>query len=269
MDPASALLTDRVAIVTGGGDGIGKGIALTFARFGAHVVIADRNAEAGEAVAAEVRALGRKGLSITTDVRDFGQVQAMVASTVEAMGGLDILVNNAGGTRHHKFVEQGEAGWRKHVELNLFGLFYCTDAGAKAMIAGRRKGAIINISSIEGLRAAPDFAVYGACKAGMISFARSMALELGEHGIRVNCIAPDFIATPHTARSMTPERLGPVLRGIPLGRVGTPEDVAGACVYLASDLGAWTTGITVSVDGGTWASSGWVRDPKGAWSLFH
>jgi NAD(P)-dependent dehydrogenase (short-subunit alcohol dehydrogenase family) len=261
MDTSNTLLTNKVAIITGGGDGIGKGIALTFARFGANVVIADRNAEAGEKVASQVRALGRKGLAITTDIRNFDQVKVMVSRTVQELGGVDILVNNAGGTRHQKFLEQGEAGWRKHVDLNLFGLFYCTDAAAKAMI--------LNISSIEGLRAAPNVAVYGACKAGMISFTRSMALELGEHGIRVNAIAPDFIATPHTAAAMTPERLPIVQRGIPLCEVGTPEDVAGACVYLASDLGKWITGITISVDGGTWASSGWTRDPQGKWSLHH
>ncbi len=269
MDTSSALLTDKVAIVTGGGDGIGKGIALAFARFGATVVIADRNAEAGEKVAGQVRALGCKGLAVTTDIRNFDQVKAMVSRTVQDLGGVDILVNNAGGTRHQKFLEQGEAGWRKHVELNLFGLFYCTDAAARAMIEGKRRGVIINISSIEGLRAAPNVAVYGACKAGMISFTRSMALELGEHGIRVNAIAPDFIATPHTAAAMTPERLPIVQRGIPLCEIGTPEDVAGACVYLASDLGKWTTGITISVDGGTWASSGWTRDAQGTWGLFH
>ncbi|MCH8283467.1 MAG: glucose 1-dehydrogenase [Chloroflexi bacterium] len=268
MDASSTMLKDKVAIVTGGGDGIGKGIALTFARFGADVVIADRNQIAGEQVAEEVRAVGRRAEAMTTDIRDFEQVKAMVARTVDELGGVDILVNNAGGTRHMAFLDMGEAGWRKHIDLNLMGLFNCTDAAVRAMIDGKRQGSIINISSIEGMRAAPMYSVYAACKAGMLNFTRSMALELADHGIRVNAIAPDFIGTPHTMPSMTPERIKGVLRGIPLGRIGSVEDVAGACVYLCSDLGAWTTGITISVDGGTWASSGWTRDDKGDWSLF-
>ncbi|MCH8194872.1 MAG: glucose 1-dehydrogenase [Chloroflexi bacterium] len=249
MDASSTMLKDKVAIVTGGGDGIGKGIALTFARFGADVVIADRNQIAGEQVAEEVRAVGRRAEAMTTDIRDFEQVKAMVARTVDELGGVDILVNNAGGTRHMAFLDMGEAGWRKHIDLNLMGLFNCTDAAVRAMIDGKRQGSIINISSIEGMRAAPMYSVYAACKAGMLNFTRSMALELADHGIRVNAIAPDFIGTPHTMPSMTPERIQGVLRGIPLGRIGSVEDVAGACVYLCSDLGAWTTGITISVDG--------------------
>ncbi len=268
MDPSRALLTDKVAVITGGGDGIGKGIALAFARFGAHVVIADRNAGAGERAAAEVRALGRKALAVTTDIRNFEQVKAMTTRAVDELGGVDILVNNAGGGRPQSFLDMGETGWRKHIELNLMGLFYCTDAAARAMIAGKRRGSIINIATIEAYRAAPMWAVYGACKAGMVNFSRSMALELSDHGIRINGIAPGFIETPSTKAGLTPDRLGPVLRAMPLGRVGTVDDVAGAAVYLASDLGAWITGVTLHVDGGAWASGGWARNAKGEWALY-
>lgn len=272
MDPSSILLTDRVAIVTGGGQGIGAGIARVFARFGAHVVIADKNAEAGERVAADVRELGREGIAITTDVRDFDQVNELVAQTVSQLGGLDILVNNAGGTRYASFTELGQRGWQRHMQLNFDGLFGPTDAAVRAMQAGGRQGSIINIASIEALRAAPMFSVYAACKAGMVNFTRSLALELADQGIRVNAIAPDVINSPHLddyEGSATGGTAAARQRGIPLGRAGEPEDVAGACVYLASEMAAYVTGITLSVDGGTYASSGWTRNEDGSWGLFH
>ncbi len=267
MDPSSVLLTDKVAVITGGGDGIGKGIALTYAKFGAHIVIADLNPAAGEAVAQQVRALGRKGLAIATDVRNREQVQAMVQRTVAELGGVDILVNNAGGVRPKEFMDMDEARWRRSVELNLIGLFNCTHAAAREMIVAGRGGAIINISSIEGSRAGPLYSVYSACKAGMENFTRTTALELSRHRIRVNSIAPDMIDTPHTAELHTPQAQQAIARVIPLGRMGTTEDVAGAAVYLASDLAAWVTGINLHVDGGTWASGGWIRQGD-SWTLF-
>jgi NAD(P)-dependent dehydrogenase (short-subunit alcohol dehydrogenase family) len=272
MDPSSILLTDQVAIVTGGGQGIGEGIAKVFARFGAHVVVADKNAEAGERVAAEVRALGREGIAITTDVREFDQVNSLVEQTVSRLGGLDILVNNAGGTRYASFLDLGQRGWHRHMQLNFDGLFGPTDAAVRAMIDGRRKGSIINIASIEALRAAPMFSVYAACKAGMVNFTRSLALELADQGIRVNGIAPDVVRSPHLDEyegSASGGSLEARNRGIPLGRQGEAEDVAGAAVYLASDMAAYVTGVTLSVDGGTYASSGWTRNEDGSWGLFH
>ena len=267
MDPSSVLLTDKVAIITGGGDGIGKGIALTYAKFGAHIVIADLNAAAGDAVAAQVRELGRKGLSITTDIRNPEQVKAMVGRTVAEFGGVDILVNNAGGARPKEFMEMGEARWRRAIELNLVGLFSCTHEVAKAMSAGGRRGVIINISSIEGSRAGPLYSVYSACKAAMENFTRTSALEFSRLGIRVNSIAPDMIDTPHTAELHTPQAQAAIERVVPLGCMGKPEDVAGAAVYLASDLAGWITGINIHVDGGTWASSGWIKQGA-SWTLF-
>ena len=267
VDPSSVLFTDKVAIITGGGDGIGKGIALTYAKFGANVVIADRNAAAGEAVAQQVRALGRKGLSISTDIRNREQVAAMVQRTVAELGGVDILVNNAGGVRPQEFMEMDDERWRRSIELNMVGMFNCTHAAVKAMTAAGRPGAIINISSIEGSRAGPLYSVYSACKAGMENFTRTAALELSRHGIRVNSIAPDIIDTPHTAELRTPQAEAAIARVVPLGRMGRPEDVAGAAVYLASDLAAWITGINIHVDGGTWAASGWIKQGS-SWTLF-
>jgi NAD(P)-dependent dehydrogenase (short-subunit alcohol dehydrogenase family) len=267
VDPSSVLLTDKIAIITGGGDGIGRGIALTYARFGANIVIADRNAAAGESVAAQVRTLGRKALAVTTDIRDRDQVQAMVDQTVAQMGGIDILVNNAGGARPREFMEMDEERWRRAIDLNLVGMLTCTRAAVKAMVAGGRRGVIINISSIEAGRAGPLYSVYSACKAAMENFTKTAALELSRHGIRVNSIAPDMIDTPHTAELHNPQAQSAIARVVPLGRMGSTDDVAGAAVYLASDLGAWITGINIHVDGGTFAASGWIKQGE-SWTLF-
>src|SRR5579884_2496673 len=222
MQTSNTLLAGKVAIVTGGGDGIGKGIALMFARAGADVVIADRAASAAEEAAAEINALGRKALAINMDVRRSEMVKEMVRRTVAELGGLDILVNNVGGSPRQAYLEGSEARWLKIVELNLNSVFYCTGAAVRAMIEGQRKGSIINISSIEGSRAAPGFAVYSACKGGLDNFTKSAAVEFAEHGIRVNCIAPDMIDTTVLADSKDNPNIP---RVIPLGRIGTPEEV--------------------------------------------
>ena len=273
FDPSHILLTDKVAIVTGGGAGIGKGIALAFARFGADVVIADKDAEAGEQAAEEVSQTGRRGVAITTDVRDFAQVQAMVAATVEQLGKIDILVNNAGGTRMAPFLELGEEGWKRHIDLNFGGLFGPTDAAAKVMIEQGTGGSIINVASIEATRAAPLFSVYAACKAGMLNFTRTLALELGDHNIRVNAITPDVVDTPHLAlfdqhfQYLSGGEEGR-RRAVPLSRACTPDEIAGPCVFLASEMARYITGATLAIDGGTEASSGWVRDTQNRWTLF-
>jgi NAD(P)-dependent dehydrogenase (short-subunit alcohol dehydrogenase family) len=272
MDPSDILLTDQVALITGGGQGIGEGIARGFARFGAKVVIADKNGETGERAAAAIRAAGGEALAITTDVREFEQVKAAVEQTVKRFGRLDILVNNAGGVRHASFLDLGQRGWNSHARLNFDGLFGPTDAAVRAMIAGGRGGVVLNVASIEALRAAPMFSVYAACKAGMVNFTRSLALELADHGIRVNAIAPDIVDTPHLREfegSATGGSSEARERGVPLRRPGTVEDCANACIFLASKMASYVTGVTLSVDGGTFASSGWTRNPDGSWGLFH
>jgi NAD(P)-dependent dehydrogenase (short-subunit alcohol dehydrogenase family) len=260
MQTSNTLLANKVAIVTGGGDGIGKGIALMFARSGADVVIADRAASAAEEAAAEIKALGRRSLAINMDVRRSEMVKEMVRRTVAELGGLDILVNNVGGSPRQAYLDGSEARWLKIVELNLTSVFYCTGAAVRAMIEGKRKGSIINISSIEGSRAAPGFAVYSACKGGLDNFTKSAAVEFAEQGIRVNCIAPDMIDTTVLADSKDNPNIP---RVIPLGRIGTPEEVGGVAVFLASDLAAYVTGVTILVDGGTFAACGWQREGKG------
>jgi NAD(P)-dependent dehydrogenase (short-subunit alcohol dehydrogenase family) len=183
------------------------------------------------------------------------------------LGGVDILINNAGGVRPKEFMDMDEARWRRSIELNMVGMFNCTHAAVKAMIAAGRGGVIINISSIEGSRAGPLYSVYSACKAGMENFTRTASLEFSRHRIRVNSIAPDMIDTPHTAELHTPAAQQAIARVVPLGRMGTTEDVAGAAVYLASDLAAWITGINIHVDGGTWAGGGWIKQGN-SWTLF-
>ncbi len=266
--------------MTGGGGGIGRAIALTFAQAGADIVIADIVPERCEEVVERVKELGRSALGVPTDVAQTEQVRAMVERAVEHFGRLDILVNNAGGVGRRSFLEQSEKSWRRHIDLNLLSMLAATSASAPVMIRGGRGGAIINVSSIEGSRAAPYYAVYAACKAGMNNFTRTMALELADHGIRVNAIAPDFTLTPGVQGNITgpvdpskwiqspPEVQEANNRRIPLGRAGLDVECGRAALFLASAMGSYVTGVILPVDGGTWASSGWTRHhATGQWSL--
>ena len=270
-------VTDQVALVTGGGGGIGAGIALALARHGAHVAVLDIEPTRARHVAGEVEALGRQALPLVANVMETEQLRGAIAEADERFGRIDILVNNAGGVNGRPFLKQSERSWRRHIEINLVSMLAATSEVAKIMIREGRGGAIVNVSSIEGQRAAPYFAVYAACKAGMLSFTRSMALELSSHGIRVNAIAPDHTVTPGNRGNRTgpvdesqwtvptPEQLDSTNRLIPLGREGHVDECGNAAVYLASKMSEYVTGITLNVDGGTWASSGWVRDPEGRW----
>ena len=281
-DVASFGLVDQVAVVTGGGAGIGQGIALGLARFGADVIVADVDPDRAAVTAAQVEALGRKGLVVPTDVSDPDRVRAMVDAAVERFGRLDILVNNAGGTRRTPFLDQSERSWRRHIDLNLTSVLAGVSSAAPVMIGQGKGGSILNVVSIEASRAAPGYAVYAACKAGVVNFTRTMALELSDHGIRVNALAPDLVDTPGTRgmiQGPVPDPLPPrspeledrARRYIPLGRAGIPEDCAGAALFLCSTLGRYVTGITLPVDGGTSASAGWTRadpdTPTPAWRL--
>jgi NAD(P)-dependent dehydrogenase (short-subunit alcohol dehydrogenase family) len=275
IDPDDILVTDQVAVVTGGGGGIGQGVALGLARFGANVAVLDLVPERCDATQAAIQRLGREAIGIPCDVMDSAQIRGSIARVLDRFGGIDILVNNAGGVRGGSFLTMPEQSMRRHVEINLVSTLVATQEAARAMVDGRRGGSIVNVASIEGLRAAPMYAVYAACKAGMVNFTRTMALELSEHGIRVNGIAPDHTITP----GLRGNRTGPVdpdtwadtseewSRSVPLGREGLVEECASAVVWLCSKMSDYVTGVTVSVDGGTWAAGGWLRRPDGGWTL--
>ena len=279
MEQPNILLTDHVAVVTGGGGGIGRAIALAYASVGAHVVIGDIIPERCEETAARVREMGREALAVPTDVSDTNQVRALIDTADRHFKRIDILVNNAGGVSRKAFIEQSERSWRRHIDLNLVSVLAGTAAAAPIMIRGKRGGSIINVSSIEASRAAPNYAVYAACKAGILNFTRTMALELSEHGIRVNAIAPDYTVTPgvrgnHTGPvdpaswvKPTPKQDDTTARRIPLGRAGVDTECGNIAVFLSSPMSSYVTGTVIPVDGGTWASSGWVRDRAGKWSL--
>jgi 3-oxoacyl-[acyl-carrier protein] reductase len=268
MDPARAFLTGRSAVVTGAGAGIGRGIALGFASFGARVAILELDPETGRRTAADIEAAGGEALALPTDARDGEAVARAVATTVTRFGAVDVLVNNVGGTFQAPFLDIAEKGWDALIRTNLKSVFHGTKAVARHMIEQGRGGSIMNIVSSEGTRAAPGYAPYAACKAAVISFTQTMALELATHQIRVNAIAPDICLT-EGLRALLPEsELGRYEHLVPLGRAGIPEDIAGVAVFLASDLSTYVTGVTLHVDGGTHAAAGWYRDPQGSgWIL--
>jgi NAD(P)-dependent dehydrogenase (short-subunit alcohol dehydrogenase family) len=279
MNLPNMLLTDQVAVITGGGGGIGRAIALSLASVGADIVIADIVPERCEETAARVRELGRRALGVPTDVLDSNQIRTLIEGADGHFGRIDILVNNAGGVNHRPFLQQSERSWRRLIDLNFVSMLAATSAAVPVMIRGGRGGTIVNVASIEGSRAAPGYAVYAACKAGMLNFTRTLALELSEHRIRVNAIAPDYTVTPGVRGNHsgpvdpakwlepTPAHMRATALRIPLGRAGIDTECGSVAVFLSSAMSDYVTGIVVPVDGGTWASSGWLRNPAGKWVL--
>lgn len=256
IGPSDILLTGRVAVVTGGGAGIGRGIAEGLAAFGARVAIWERDPETCAAAAADVN-----GLGVVTDVRDSGQVDAALARTVEELGEVTILVNNAGGTFHSPLLDTTENGWDALYKANLRHVLLCTQRVARRLVEAGRPGSVINVTSIEGSRAAPGYAAYAAAKAGVINYTQTAAFELAPHGIRVNAIAPDLVLTEGLAHLADGSWTPGAAPAIPMGRPGHVDEIAGAAVFLASDLARYLTGQTLYVDGGTQAAGGWYHHP--------
>ena len=272
-------LDGQTAFVTGGGGGIGRGIALRLAEAGSNVAVLDIVPERAEEAAARVRERGVKALALPADVMDTDALRAAIDATDAAFGRLDILVNNAGGVSSRPFLQQSERSWRKHVDINLISMMAATHAAALLMVREGLGGSIVNVASIEASRAAPNFAVYAACKAGMVNFTKTMALELSEHKIRVNCIAPDHTVTPGnqgnragpvdqaTWKQHSAEESDAMNRLIPLLREGVDLECGDAAVFLSSEMASYITGVLLPVDGGTYAASGWVRGRNGKWTL--
>lgn len=240
-------LTDKVAIVTGGGRSIGRGIALGFAEAGADVVCTARTAAEIESVAAEIRSLGRKALAIQCDVCESDQIESMVKKTFEEFGRIDILVNNAGASHLKSAMETTEQAWEQQLRLNLTSAFLCSKAAARHMLQ-QRSGAIVNISSRAGNQPAVGMIAYGVSKAGMHELTVTMSHELAPY-VRVNCIAAGVILT-ETSEATFAQVKEKFQRVIPLNRLGTTEDVALAALYLASPASSWVTGNIFEIDGG-------------------
>ena len=256
IDPSRILLTGRVAVVTGGGEGIGRGIAEGLAAFGASVAIWEINAETCGAAAESIGALG-----IVTDVRDSGQVDAALQRTTSELGIPSILVNNAGGVFKSALLDTSENGWDALYKSNLRHVLLCTQRVARLLVDSEQPGSVINVTSIEGVRAAPGYAAYAAAKAGVVNYTKTAALELATHKIRVNALAPDLTMTEGLLR-MSPNGLSATGDMIPMRRPGHVDEMAGAAVFLASDMSSYITGQTIHVDGGTQAASGWNHNPQ-------
>lgn len=251
LTPDRARLDGRVALVTGAAAGIGEASALALAAFGADVAVCDRDEDGLAATAAALVSAGARVVSEVLDVRDDEAARAFVARAHAELGRLDILVNNAGGGFLAPFLDVSAKGQDALVRENFTSAATFIRAVAPHLGKG---GSIVNITSIEAHRAGPGYAVYSAMKAALANLTKSLALELGDRGIRVNCVAPDVIPTPG---------IGPMPVRTPLVRPGHVDDVAGAVVFLAGDLAAFVTGTTVHVDGGNHAAGGWHRGDDG------
>jgi NAD(P)-dependent dehydrogenase (short-subunit alcohol dehydrogenase family) len=242
-------LSGQVALVTGAARGIGRAVARALGEAGADLALADIEAEALRQTAKELAASGRRVHAIEADVRDAVAVGRMVDGAVAALGRLDVLVNNAGGTFESPFLQVNERGFRTLLDLNLGSVWFATQAAAAWWIAEGVRGRVINVSSTEGLKACPGYAAYAAAKAGVLNLTKTLAVELGPYGIRVNAIAPDYTHLEAITGVEAPDEAAIGAR-IPLGRYGEPADQAGAALFFASELSAWITGQTLVVDGG-------------------
>jgi 3-oxoacyl-[acyl-carrier protein] reductase len=241
-------LANQIAVVTGGGRGIGRAIALKFASAGADVVVVSRTAANSEKVAEEIRALGRRAWAFAVDVSDSAAVAAAAEQILAATERVDILVNNAGVTRDGLIMRMSDEDWDTVLDTNLKGAFLLTKAFFRTF-ARQRSGRILNISSVIGLIGNAGQCNYAASKAGLIGFTQSIARELASRGVTANVIAPGFIETDMTAELSEALR-AEVLKRIPMGILGQAEDIAGAALYLASPAARYVTGQVLTVDGG-------------------
>lgn len=243
------LLKEKTAIITGASRGIGRGIALVFANQGANIAFTySSSVDAAKKLETELNSIGIKAKGYQSNAASFTDSQKLSDEVLEEFGSIDILVNNAGITKDNLLMRMGEEDFDNVIEVNLKSVFNMTKAVQRTMLK-QRKGSIINMSSVVGIKGNAGQTNYAASKAGIIGFSKSVALELGSRNIRSNVIAPGFIETEMTSK-LDEEKVAEWRSAIPLKRGGTPEDIANACVFLASDLSAYITGQTLNVDGG-------------------
>ena len=243
-----SLLANKVAVVTGAGRGIGRAVALAYARMGADVACVSRTEENSAKAAAEVEALGRRAWAVAVDVSDTAAVDAAAGKILDDAGRVDILVNNAGVTRDNLLMRMSEEEWDTVLDINLKGAFNFTKAFSRTFIK-QRSGRIINIASVIGLIGNAGQSNYAASKAALIGFTKSIAKELAPRGITVNAIAPGFIETDMTA-ALDDKVRESIIGNVPLGRFGSPDDIAHAAVFLAMEPSGYITGQVLTVDGG-------------------
>jgi NAD(P)-dependent dehydrogenase (short-subunit alcohol dehydrogenase family) len=245
----------KVVVVTGAGSGLGTGIATRFAEAGAAVVVNYRTSEAGaQTVVKAIESQGRRAIAVRADVSQQNEVDALMAETVKVFGRLDVLINNAGVYPLSPLLEMAEADWNRVLDANLGSVFLCTQAGARQMVKQGQGGAVVNIASIEAENPAPSHSHYNAAKAGVLMHTRAAAQELGRHGIRVNAVSPGLIWREGLEQDW-PDGVARYRRAVPLGRLGRPDDVADACLFLASPAARWITGANLVVDGGVLTST--------------
>lgn len=254
---ADGIVRDKVVLVTGGGTGIGRGIALSMAAYGAHLVLASRNPDHLQAVAHEAVAQGARALPVRTDLRQPDQVDALVQTALDTFGRIDVLVNNAAGSFLAAARKLTPKGWNTVIDTTLNGTFYCSRAVGLHMIE-QGGGKIINITATLHFKGSPGLIAPAAAKAGVEALTKTLALEWAKFHVLVNAIAPGPVYTPGSESNLWSNKAfhDMVKRGVPLGRFGTAEDIANMVLYLASPAGDYITGATMVVDGGEWLKKG-------------
>ncbi|MGD0550588.1 MAG: glucose 1-dehydrogenase [Candidatus Bathyarchaeia archaeon] len=246
-------LTNKIALVTGGGRGLGRAIALAFAEAGAEVAVASRTRAQLEEVVSEIRARNSRGIAVEVDVTDSASVAQMVGAVQKEFGRIDILVNSAGVGWVSRVADTDDDVWKLIIDTNLTGTFYSCRDVSRLMIE-RKSGSIINIASVAGVKGPPGFGAYAASKGGVISLTRVLAMENARYNVRANAIAPGYFRTDMNAAALDDPEMGPkILRRIPMRRVGRPEEIGPLAVYLASDQASFVTGEIYFISGGEMA----------------